>query len=152
MRIDKIVRKVNQFLAEEMLPISRIKDVCDDVIDDINERLCSCYPTLSDFCDAHMRSDGQVDPAADYNYFPDEYIRQVVCKGAAYLYYVKDEEGNISAQMYGYKYDDALFNMTRDWIEQVPVAFRKDTITGAQAMSDNLNPKADPVPLDIWSW
>lgn len=152
MKLSRIIQKVNSNLAEEMLPISRIKDLCDDVIDNINSKLCSKFPSMSDFCDAHTDTEGVIDTTADYNYFPDEYIRQVLCKGAAYKYYVVDEEGNIASAMYGYNYRDELFNMERDWIEQVPAEYQDNTKSGAATMTDNLNPKTNPVQLDIWSW
>ena len=70
MKILDIILKVNQNLAEENLPISRIKDLCDDVIDDINSKLCSIFPSFTDFCDANI-IDGKLDTSANYNFFPD---------------------------------------------------------------------------------
>jgi hypothetical protein len=151
MKITDIVLKINQNLAEEQLPISRIKDLVDDVIDDINSRLSSCFPSFTDFCDQHT-VDGILDTSANYNFLPALYIRQVLCKGAAYKFYVKDEEGNIAAAMFSYNYDDWLFNIERDFLELVPAIYQNTDITGAHVMSDNLNPRDNAIPLDLWSW
>ena len=72
----------------------------------------------------------------DYNYFPDRYLREVVCKGAAYKFYIMDEEGIATAEQYGYDYEKALFVMQRDYIEQVPVEYQADS-KGSVAISED---------------
>lgn len=85
----------------------------------------------------------------DYNYFPDRYIREVVCKGAAYKFYIMDEEGIATAEQYGYDYEKALFVMQRDYIEQVPVEYQADS-KGSVVISEDW--KAFPTPYDFKVW
>lgn len=122
MLVNDIVKRVNQELAGEQLVYTRIKPFLDEVIDDINANLNSTFPTFSDL--GESVEGGLV---TDYNYFPEKYIRSVVIKGAAYKFYVMDEEGEQIAQMYNYDYQRALFHMVRDYIDQVPEEYQSDS-------------------------
>lgn len=122
MLVNDIVKRVNQELAGEQLVYTRIKSFLDEVIDDINANLNSTFPTFSDL--GESVEGGLV---TDYNYFPEKYIRSVVIKGAAYKFYIMDEEGEQIAQMYNYDYQLALFHMVRDYIDQVPEEYQSDS-------------------------
>ncbi len=54
----------------------------------------------------------------------DKYIRSVVLLGAAYKYYIMDEEGTVSAKMYAQMYTTNLFLMCRDYSCQVPEEYQ----------------------------
>lgn len=129
MLINKIVNKVNGMLAGETLSYTRMITYLDEVGDEINARLCSTFPTVSEAFDLAQDEAGEPVSLAviDYSYFPDEYIRGVLCKGAAYKFYIQDEEGIVTADKYGYEYKDALFTMERDFLALVPEEFQKDT-------------------------
>lgn len=72
----------------------------------------------------------------EYDAFPDKYIRSVVIPGAAYKWYVMDEEGIPTADRYGYDYQDALFVMLRDYLEDVPMKYRAHTNAAVRHVSD----------------
>ena len=121
MDLTKIVQKVNNKLAGEMLTYDMMKDYLDDVIDDINARLSTNFPVFSDFT-----LEAYPDMYPDYAFFPDRYIRSVVTLGAAYKFFVVDEEGLPTAQQFSYEYQDALFIMERDYSDLIPEEFRLD--------------------------
>lgn len=131
MKIDDIVKGVNTELAGELLAYNDIVLFLDEVIDDINNALDSTYPTFSEFTYTDYP-----EHYPNYDFFPDRYIRSVVIKGCAYKYFVMDEEGIQTAQQYGYNYQDNLFRMTRDFIEQVPEEFQALNTGGVQDLSD----------------
>ena len=96
MLVSQIVSLINKRLADELCTPTELMMHMDAVDDDINIKLNSKFPTVSEVI---MASGGIDDP--DYNVFPDKYIRTVLVTGAAYKYYVTDEEGNATAQQYG---------------------------------------------------
>ena len=146
MKISQIVKKVNEFLAGEQVVYSRMKLFLDEVIDDINIALNSKYPTFSDLGD-HVEYEGGV----EYNFFPDSYIRSVVCKGAAAKFYTMDEEGSPTAEQYAREYATALFYMTRDYIEQVPEEFKAD-YTGSVLINEYAHCEPTPFNFGIWRY
>lgn len=121
MQLVTIVQKINGKLAGEMLTYDMLKDYLDEVIDDINAKLNSNYPVFSDF-----NSTDYPTQYPDYNFFPDRFIRSVVVLGAAYKYFIMDEEGIQTAQQYGWDYKDNLFRMERDYSDQVPEIYQAD--------------------------
>jgi hypothetical protein len=118
MTLTDILNRVNKKLAGELLSYDEIKDYLDDVVDEINSKLSSKFPAFSDFT-------AQTYPQfPDYNFFPDNYIRSVVVIGAAFKFYVTDEEGAMTAQKYELTYNNNLFLMQRDYTELVPEEYR----------------------------
>ena len=120
MRVGQIVNLINKHLADEFCSVAELTNYMDRVIDDINTRLNSKFPTISDVM---AEAGGTTDP--DYNVFPDKYIRSVLVVGAAYKYYVTDEEGNATAQQYGAEYNQNLFYMERDYSFSIPEIYRE---------------------------
>lgn len=119
MRITNIVQRVNRDLAGENLSYDALVTFLDAVIDDINSKLNAKFPVFSEFnINDHTNY-------PDYNFFPEKYIRTVVCKGAAYKFFIVDEEGSQTAQQFSYDYKNALFQMERDYLHQVPVEYQE---------------------------
>ena len=115
MDLNKLVQRTNSLLAGEQLTFEQLKVHFDSVIDDINSHLNSDYPSLSEF------QEEDYEGTYNYDYFPDKYMRSVVAVGAAYYFYMTDEEGAQSAVEYAQKYHNNLFFMQRDHI--VPEEF-----------------------------
>lgn len=120
MRVGQIVNLINKHLADEFCSVAELTSYMDRVIDDINTRLNSKFPTVSEVI---ATAGGTTDP--DYNVFPDKYIRSVLVVGAAYKYYITDEEGNATAQQYGVEYNQNLFYMERDYSFSIPEIYRE---------------------------
>ena len=120
MRVGQIVNLINKHLADEFCSVAELTSYMDRVIDDINTRLNSKFPTISEVI---ASAGGTTDP--DYNVFPDKYIRSVLVVGAAYKYYITDEEGNVTAQQYGAEYNQNLFYMDRDYSFSIPEIYRE---------------------------
>lgn len=120
MRVGQIVNLINKHLADEFCSVAELTSYMDRVIDDINTRLNSKFPTVSEVI---VTAGGTTDP--DYNVFPDKYIRSVLVVGAAYKYYITDEEGNVTAQQYGAEYNQNLFYMERDYSFSIPEIYRE---------------------------
>lgn len=120
MRVGQIVNLINKHLADEFCSVAELTNYMDRVIDDINTRLNSKFPTISEVIAA---AGNTTDP--DYNMFPDKYIRSVLVVGAAYKYYITDEEGNVTAQQYGAEYNQNLFYMERDYSFSIPEIYRE---------------------------
>lgn len=122
MKIRDIVKLTNTYLAGEQLVYQKLLPFYDAVIDDINGRLNSTFPSFTDLDVTQLDSDDAV-----YEFFPDRYIRSVVALGAAHKFYMMDEEGVSYDEAYTGKYEEALFYMTRDYIDQVPEIFQSDS-------------------------
>ena len=84
MHIKKLIESINTQLAGELLSVGELKDFIDKAIDDINTRLNTKFPVLSDVLNA---------TTFEYTAIPDKYIRTVVIPGATFKYYITDEEG-----------------------------------------------------------
>lgn len=119
MKIDTIIKNVNTLLAGEMLRYRDLEIHLDRVIDEINSDLQSTYPVISEF----IASD-EAGMDANYNLFPDKYIRSVVIPGVAYYYYQMDEEGEQAANGFLATYRANLFKMVRDYIIHVPEKYQ----------------------------
>jgi hypothetical protein len=120
MKVRDIVKLTNTYLTGEQLVYQKLLPFYDAVIDDINNRLNSTYPSFSSMNYATLDD-------AVYDFFPDRYIRSVVALGAAHKFYTMDEEGVIYDEEYSRSYEEALFYMTRDYIDQVPEMFQSDS-------------------------
>ena len=130
MKIKDIVKLTNTYLAGEQLVYQKLVPFYDAVIDDINSRLNSTYPSFTSLEVTSLDSDTAV-----YNFFPDRYVRSVVALGAAHKFYAMDEEGVVYDDEFAMKYEEALFYMTRDYIDQVPEVFQSDS-PGSVPISD----------------
>ena len=128
MKITKIRNLVNMALAGEMLTFQELKPHLDYAIDEINDMLNSTFPVFSE-----LESE-----AEDYNYFPDKYIRQVVIPGAAWHFYVYDEEGVVTAQQYQLDFENGKFKMLRDYSEQIPEEYQAETESHVIDNPDNM--------------
>lgn len=104
MKINDIVAGVNTKLAGETLTYNQLRLFLDETIDIINRELNAEFPSFS-----------TLDSNGTYDAFPDKYIRSVVIVGAAYKFYVTDEEGMQTAQQYQYDFLDGLYYMKRDY-------------------------------------
>jgi hypothetical protein len=113
--INDIVNRVNKKLAGELLAYFEMKDYLDDVIDDINDRLGATYPAFSEL-------DSSV---SEYDFFDDRWIRQVIVFGAAWYFFMADEEGISSAEGYRKVYFNNLNSMKRTLIMDVPLEYRQ---------------------------
>lgn len=134
----------NKYLAGEQLVYHQLAPFFDEVIDDINAKLNSTFPAFTEI-DLDTLSPGEV----DYNYFPDKYLRSVVAIGAAHKFYVMDEEGIPTADQYGMKYQENLFYMMRDYIEQVPEEFQSDS---KGSLIINIDDDIEPLPICNRVW
>jgi hypothetical protein len=114
MLLTDITKQVNATLAGEMLTYQELRPYLDKVIDKINTELDSCFPVFADLPNY----------TTEYSYFPDKYIRTVVVPGAAWHYYVMDEEGASAAPQFQMDYREGMFYMLRDYVEQVPVEYQ----------------------------
>lgn len=130
MKVKDIVKLTNTYLAGEQLVYHKLVPFYDAVIDDINSRLNSTYPSFSSLNFQQLDSEQAV-----YNFFPDRYVRTVVALGAAHKFYTMDEEGVVYDDEFDRKYEEALFYMTRDYIDQVPEIFQSDS-SGSVPISD----------------
>lgn len=131
MQLTQIVATVNELLAGELLTFSQMSRFLDRTVDDINQQMNSKYPVFSDFTEANNPG---IWP--NYNFFPDVYIRTVVCIGAAYKYFTADEEGIATATAYGWEYKDGLFRMVRDYVDFVDPLYQDNTTLGSITGSD----------------
>lgn len=123
MQYNTLVGLISRHLADELVSEGEMLSYMDQVIDDINARLNTTFPTFTEFKEANK--DLAVD-LLDYTPIPDKYLRSVVVPGAAYKYYTTDEEGGYAAPKYSEDYRTALFYMERDFSFSVPEQYRAD--------------------------
>lgn len=119
MNVDKIMALITVKLADDYIPAEYLIPFMDEVIDEINSSLNSCYPSFTEFIGGDFTK-----IYLDYNCIPDQYLRTVVVYGAATKWYSQDEEGIGTAVEYSKKYDEHKFFMLRDHSSQVPAAYR----------------------------
>lgn len=123
MKINDIVRTVNSLLAGELLTYAELIPHLDYTIDSINEKLGACYPAFSELPTG----------STEYTAFPDKYLRTVVASGAAWRFYVADEEGLATAPQYQSDFMEELFKMQRDMLYKVPAEYQSDVYEGSVA-------------------
>ena len=128
MKITDIRKLVNQALAGELLTYGEMRPHLDFLIDEINTTLDSCFPVFSD-----LESENDV-----YDYFPDKFIRTVVVPGAAWHFYVNDEEGASTAQQYQLDFEKGKYIMLRDYIDKVPEEYQADNNAHVPDNPDNM--------------
>jgi hypothetical protein len=119
MKLQEIVNSLNELLAGERHSYAQLKRFLDRTIDDINQQLNSTFPAFSEMPEGK----------AEYDYFPDRYIRSVVLQGAAWYYFTTDEEGNQTAPQYMMNYERALYYMLRDHFNSVPEEYQATDLT-----------------------
>lgn len=123
MTINGIQKLFNEALAGETLSIKEMITHLDAAIDSINDKLNTCYPVFSEL--------DLTESGAEYNYFPDKYIRTVVIPGAAWHYYVMDEEGLQTAPQYQQDFELGKFYMQRDMLYNIPEEYQADSEAGS---------------------
>lgn len=123
MLITKIRKLFNEALAGETLTLSEMLPHLDAAIDAINENMNTIYPVFSDIDTAQ--------PDAEYAYFPDRYIRTVVIPGAAWHFYVTDEEGAQTAFQYQTDFEMGKFRMLRDMLYSIPAQYQANSEQGS---------------------
>jgi len=133
MTLSRIIQSINDKLAGELLTYDALKTHIDSVIDDINTSLNAKFPVITDF-----DATSYPDKYPNYDFIPDKYIRSVVIPGAAYKFYVTDEEGIQTAQQYSYDYSNAMFYMIRDYTAQVPLEYQDTDSIGCVISPSNL--------------
>ena len=123
MLITDIQKLFNSALAGDTLSIRDMLPHLDAAIDDINDTLNTTYPVFSDL---EIGKPGMV-----YDFFPDKYIRSVVIPGAAWHYYVMDEEGLQTAPQYQVNFEKGKFVMLRDMLYNIPEEYQAPAEQGS---------------------
>ena len=121
MKITTLVQNINSQLAGELLSIAELTVFVDKAIDEINTRLNTKFPVLSDVIALAKANDFT---SFDYTAIPDKYIRTVVVPGTAFKYYTTDEEGAAVAPKYEEEFLKGLFYMERDYLNLVPEEYQ----------------------------
>ena len=121
MRYNTLVSLISKHLADEIVSESEMLSYMDRVIDDINARLNTTFPTFTEYKEAHGDVANNI---LDYTAIPDKYLRTVVVPGAAFKYYTTDEEGSYASPKYEEDYRTGLFYMERDFSFSIPRQYR----------------------------
>ena len=124
MLISKLIQSINTQLDGELLGIHELCDIIDKAIDDINTRLNTQFPVLSDLMTTPVTS------VSEYTAIPDKYIRTVVIPGAVFKFYINDEEGAAVAPKHEEEYLKGLFYMERDYIANIPEEYQAPDTQG----------------------
>ena len=122
MLLTTVQKLFNDALAGETLSYKEMLPHLDAAIDDINAKLNSTYPVFSEVPYETSES--------EYSFFPDKYIRMVVIPGAAWHFYVMDEEGLQTAPQYQADFENGKFLMQRDMLYKIPEEFQDDDQQG----------------------
>lgn len=121
MQLNKITELVNSALAGELLSYNELVPFLDKTVDDINTELNTKFPVFSELEQF----------STEYTFIPDKYIRTVIIPGAAWYYYVMDEEGSNAALQYQTDYNRGMFFLIRDYLQQVPEEYQCDSTQGS---------------------
>lgn len=114
MQCSVILKLFNDKLTGEMLSLTEAMPYLDNVIDEINDALNTIYPAFSEMPVGKT----------DYDYFPNKYIRSVVIPGAAWFYFVVDEEGINTAVQFKEDLARGLYSMVRDTLYNIPIEYQ----------------------------
>lgn len=137
MQVRQIINIVNEKLAGETLGLSELRGFLNDVIYDINSAMSAKFLSFDGLTEDDL-----------YDCFPDNYITSVVTIGAAYKFYITDEEGIDSAQAYGLMYRNNLFYMVRDYSVRIPDEYKDWDNTGFLKSSvGSLTPETNPINI-----
>lgn len=139
MLLTDIKNLTNSRLAGEQLTYSALLPYFDAVVDEINSKMHANFRTFSE-----VNKTG-IGAVTTYEEFPDKYIRTVVCVGAAYKWYVDDEEGIETATTLGMQYQNNLFVMMRDYGPLIPDEKKQHNTSGfltdpCQEVNAGINP------------
>lgn len=126
MQLSIITSRLNEMLGGERHPYSKFVQHLDKTIDDINSQLNSTFPAFSELPSGK----------AEYDLFPDQYVRSVVLPGAAWYYFTSDEEGISTAGQYMMDYQRGLFYMLRDYFNYVPELYQSSTLKALVMLKD----------------
>ena len=126
MKLQDITTRLNKLLGDERHSFSQLTIHLDKAIDEINSQLNSTFPVFSELPSG----------TAEYNYFPDQYIRSVVLPGAAAFYYTTDEEGIMTAPQYMQDYQRGIFVMLRDYFNEVPEEYQSTSTKALRIEGD----------------
>lgn len=133
MKIATLVQNINSQLAGELLSVAELTVFVDKAIDEINTRLNTKFPVLSELI-AVIKETGS---SLDYTAIPDKYIRTVVVPGTVFKYYTTDEEGAAVAPKYEEEFLKGLFYMERDYLNLVPPEYQETIDQGWIEMNAN---------------
>jgi hypothetical protein len=122
MLISQLVQNINSQLAGELLSVGELTVFIDKAIDDVNIRLNTKFPVLSDVITASIKAGAT---KFEYNAIPDKYMRTVIVPGAVFKYYTTDEEGAAVAPKYEEEFLKGLFYMERDYLNMVPEEYQE---------------------------
>lgn len=140
MKYKDICKNFNVLLAGDNLTSKDILTHLDYTIDRINETLNTCYPTFSEWAVWQNPSTGLEEIHDAYDLFPDKFVRTVCTVGAAWHYYVTDEEGLQTSPQYQEDFEHALFVMQRDMLYNIPEEYMADDYQGTvQCAVDHWN-------------
>lgn len=117
MKTEDIIRDINIKLAGELLSTGQLIVFINASIDEVNTRLNTKFPILK---------------VTDHEYtaIPDKYIRTVIIPGAAFKFYIMDEEGAAVSPKYEEDFLKGLFYMERDYLPMLPDEYVDDDIQG----------------------
>lgn len=130
-----LVRDINKKLVDQGLTFDELQLFIDSCIDDINNVLNATYPTTAEMDLVNLRYHGSEEDISKLpeiytkwkdgllTLFPAAVVRKVIVTGAAYKWLTADEEGISVATTYGQEYQSELYNLQRDYSNQVPVEF-----------------------------
>lgn len=127
MLISQLVQNINSQLAGELLSIGELTVFVDKAIDEINTRLNTKFPVLTETVTAAQAAGAS---SFEYNAIPDKYIRTVVVPGAVFKYYTTDEEGAAVAPKYEEEFLKGLFYMERDYLNLIPEEYQESLDQG----------------------
>lgn len=143
MLITKIYDRINRnYIISDHLGQVELEGYVDKVIDNINDRMQTKFPVISEWADyvnvyntsmADTEGFIPLDPA-NYTAIPDKYIRSVILPGAAVAFYTTDEEGEQTSSRFFIEYEQNLGYMIRDYIVEVPEQYQ--SLTGGYIESD----------------
>lgn len=113
MKLVDIQHLMNEALAGELLSFREMLPHLNYALDEINTNLNTIYPEFK-----------IEEGIQEYNHFEDRYIRMVVIPGAAWHFYVADEEGMQTAPQYQIEFQKGLFFMLRDTVHNIPDQYK----------------------------
>lgn len=129
MLVTDVQKLFNNALAGDTLSINEMLPHLDAAIDGINDNMNTVFPVFSELPIGT--------PGLEYNFFPDKYIRTVVIPGAAWHYYVMDEEGLQTAPQYQTDYEKGKFIMLRDMLYDIPEEYQAEVEQGSVIAPDD---------------
>lgn len=133
MRIEKIISQINILINNGLYSYLELEPHLDSIVVQINKKLYAKFPLFSVVTENRDT----------YDYFPDEYIIDIIIPGTTARILEIEDEFETQYQVYNSRWQANLNSMAAEYVNHVPLMFKKP-IDNFFQMSNSMGFKGNP--------